>query len=44
MRYPVILTEDDSATIIATCPDLPEAATFSEDCEDALLCASRSQP
>jgi antitoxin HicB len=35
--YPVILTEDDNGTTLATCPDLPEAATFGEDREDALL-------
>jgi len=32
----VILAEDQG-TILATCPDLPEAATFGEDREDALL-------
>src|ERR671918_3206589 len=37
LRYPVILTEDDNGTILAVCPDLPEAATFGEDREDALL-------
>jgi antitoxin HicB len=37
LRYPVILTEDDNGTILATFPDLPEAATFGEDREDALL-------
>ena len=36
LRYPVILAEDQG-TILATCPDLPEAATFGEDREDALL-------
>jgi antitoxin HicB len=37
LRYPVILAEDDNGTILATCPDLPEAATFGEDREEALL-------
>src|SRR5919106_4553993 len=37
LRYPVILTDDDNGTILATCPDLPEAATFGEDRDDALL-------
>ena len=37
LRYPVILTEDDNGTILATCPDLPESATFGEDREDAML-------
>jgi antitoxin HicB len=37
LRYPVVLTEDDNGTILATCPDLPEAATFGEDRDDALL-------
>ena len=37
LRYPVILTEDDNGTILATCPDLPEAATFGENRDDALL-------
>jgi antitoxin HicB len=37
LRYPVILIEDDNGTILATCPDLPEAATFGEDRDDALL-------
>ena len=37
LRYPVILAEDDNGTILAACPDLPEAATFGEDREEALL-------
>jgi antitoxin HicB len=37
LRYPAVLTEDDNGTILATCPDFPEAATFGEDREDALL-------
>jgi predicted RNase H-like HicB family nuclease len=36
LRYPVTLTED-SGTILATFLDLPEAATFGADREDALL-------
>jgi antitoxin HicB len=34
--YPVVLTSDDNGTILVTCPDLPEVATFGEDREDAL--------
>jgi antitoxin HicB len=37
LRYPVALIDDDNGTILATCPDLPEAATFGEDRDDALL-------
>ena len=37
LRYPVVLTEDDNGTILATCPNFPEAATFGADREDALL-------
>lgn len=37
LRYPVTLIEDDNGTILATCPDLPEAATFGADRDDALL-------
>jgi antitoxin HicB len=35
--YPVNLVEDDNGAILVTCPDLPEAATFGENREDALL-------
>jgi antitoxin HicB len=34
--YTVILAPDDKGTILVTCPDLPELATFGEDVEDAL--------
>jgi len=34
--YSVILTPDDNGTLLVTCPDLPEVATFGEDAEDAL--------
>jgi antitoxin HicB len=36
LRHPVIMTEDNG-TILAICPDFPEAATFGDDREDALL-------
>ena len=36
MRYPVRL-QDDEGTILVTFPDFPEAITFGEDEEDALL-------
>ena len=32
-----MILAEDQGTILATCPDLPEAATFGEDREDALL-------
>jgi antitoxin HicB len=35
-NYPVELTPDDNGTILVTCPDLPEVATFGEDEKDAL--------
>ena len=34
--YTIILTPDDNGTILVTCTDLPELATFGEDVEDAL--------
>lgn len=34
--YMVILSPDDNGTVLVTCPDLPEVATFGEDAEDAL--------
>ena len=37
LAYPVELTPDDNGTFLATCPDLPEATTFGEDQDDALL-------
>lgn len=36
MRFGVVLTPDDSETILVTALDLPEVATFGEDREDAL--------
>ncbi len=37
MRYAVNLTPDDNGTILVTVPDIPEAITFGEDREDALV-------
>lgn len=37
MRYAIELTPDDNGTIMVTCPDLPEVATFGEDEADAKL-------
>ncbi|MFZ3237687.1 MAG: type II toxin-antitoxin system HicB family antitoxin [Stellaceae bacterium] len=34
--YAVILTADDNDTVLVTCPDLPEVATFGEDTDDAM--------
>lgn len=34
--YTVILTPDDNGTILVTCSELPELATFGEDLEDAM--------
>ncbi len=34
--YAVILIPDDNGTLLVTCPDLPEVATFGEDAEDAM--------
>jgi antitoxin HicB len=39
-RYPVELTSDDNDTILVTFPDVPEAASFGENEEDALARAS----
>jgi antitoxin HicB len=36
LNYPVELTPDDNGTILVTCPDLPEVATFGDDQPDAL--------
>ena len=38
--YCIKLEPDDNGTILATCPDLPEVATFGKNIEDAL---SRAQ-
>lgn len=35
--YPVLLTPDDNGTILVTFPDVPEAITFGEDDDEALL-------
>ncbi len=35
--YPVLLTPDDNGTILVTFPDVPEAITFGEDTDEALL-------
>jgi antitoxin HicB len=37
LRYAVNLTQDDNDTILVTFPDFPEATTFGEDREEALL-------
>ena len=37
LRYSVILRPDDNDTVLVTFPDFPEAATFGEDQQDALL-------
>ncbi len=35
--YPVTLTPDDNGTILVTFPDIPEAVSFGDDEDDALL-------
>jgi antitoxin HicB len=37
LRYPVKLTKDTNETILVDFPDVPEAHTFGEDREEALL-------
>jgi antitoxin HicB len=37
MDYPVILTKDDNATVLVDFPDFPEAHTFGDSIEEALL-------
>ncbi len=37
MRYPVKLKRDTNGTILVGFPDFPEAHTFGEDNQDALL-------
>ena len=37
MRYAVTLTPDDNDTVLVTVPDLPEAVTFGEDRDEALV-------
>jgi antitoxin HicB len=34
--YTIALTPDDNGALLVTRPDLPEAATFGEDAEDAM--------
>ena len=41
LDYPVLLTPDDNGTLLVTCPDLPEVATFGSDKDDALRHAIR---
>jgi antitoxin HicB len=36
LRYPIKLEPDDNGTLLVTCPDLPEVATFGENEEDAV--------
>ena len=40
MKYPVKLTRDTNDTILVTFPDVPEAITFGDDEQEALLRAS----
>ena len=37
MRYTVTLTPDDNGTLLVSIPDLPEALTFGDSREEALL-------
>lgn len=37
MDYRVNLAPDDNGTMLVTCPDFPEIATFGEDTNDALM-------
>jgi len=39
-RYPVVLTQDDNETVLVTFPDFPEAATYGDDEDEALLNAA----
>jgi antitoxin HicB len=34
--YPVVLEPDDNGTLLVTCPDLPEVASWGDDEHDAL--------
>jgi antitoxin HicB len=34
--YAVMLAADDNDTVLVTCPDLPEVATFGENADDAM--------
>lgn len=40
MRYALKLAHDDNGTILVTVPDLPEAITFGDDRDDALVRAA----
>src|SRR5687767_4349867 len=37
LSYPVVLEPDDNGTLLVTFPDVPEAVTFGDDEEDALM-------
>ena len=37
LRYPVKLSRDTNDTVLVDAPDIPEAHTFGEDREEALL-------
>jgi antitoxin HicB len=37
LAYPVVLEPDDNGTLLVTFPDIPEAVTFGEDEDDALM-------
>lgn len=39
LDYPVVLTPDDNDTVLVTFPDVPEATTFGQDEDEALLYA-----
>ena len=37
LSYPMVLEPDDNGTLLVTFPDIPEAVTFGDDEEDALM-------
>lgn len=37
LNYPVTLEPDDNGTVLVTFPDVPEAHTFGDDADEALL-------
>jgi antitoxin HicB len=37
LRYPVVFEHDDNDTLLVSFPDIPEAHTFGEDKDDALV-------
>lgn len=39
LEYPVVLTPDDNDTVLVTFPDVPEAVTFGQDQDEALMYA-----